>query len=337
MVDASERNPFWPELSQIADEATKALGELSKTVSEGLKPPAGAYAFFNTSSHALTRVGDCKEILRRLCRQKVQLIDNRNVEHRLMPEDWPPNTPYPKDVQEVMSEGSALTRNMQIDLESLYMFGMTLLDQWALQVVDATGIEIRRAHPFVELMNHFQDDGEDAAGVWENLKEEMIWLHYNLRFYRNRFINHVTRPWQRGTTTGVIRFDFNLHTPTPPGWLDDDELNKEILALAPLIENDVHREQLCERPGALLEHLFKGIDCLENREDREAVASLFAKKGGSTPSYEIVGRRLLTLVARGTTLTNEFVKENLERVRLGEPALTSDERWARYQAKKKGD
>ena len=45
-------------------------------------------------------------------------------------------------------------------------------------------------------------------------------------------------------TASVIGGDFNLYTPTPPGWLDDAALNAEItklLALAPPhVRNNEH-------------------------------------------------------------------------------------------------
>lgn len=49
----------------------------------------------------------------------------------------------------------------------------------------------------------------------------MLWLHYQVGFYRNRFVADANRPWQRGTTSSVIGDDFNLFIPTPPGWEDD--------------------------------------------------------------------------------------------------------------------
>ena len=113
---------------------------------------------------------------------------------------------------------------MKLDLETLYLFGNILLDQWALQVITIGDTQVRKQHPFRELVEHLDQATDDVLGpLWDRTRDDMLWLHYQLRFYRNRFITHANRPWQRGTTASVMGADFNLFTPTPPGWLDDDK------------------------------------------------------------------------------------------------------------------
>lgn len=110
-----------------------------------------------------------------------------------------------------------------------------MLDQLSLQAITIANLNLPKKHPFVELVNFFESGQTSILDpIWNQLKEKILWLHYQLRFYRNRFVVHATRPWQRGTTGSVYGDDFNLFSPTPPGWLDDEKLNEEIKNLSTL-------------------------------------------------------------------------------------------------------
>jgi len=325
------------ELDRIAELAEKNLRELSDIVLKGLKPPAGAYAFFNHSSHALSRLGDCKKILKRLYRERYDLVELAILQDRAMPNDWPAGTPYPEEVQKIMRKEAELNGLMQLDFESLYIFGGILLDQWALQAIAVGNIPLKKKgaqglNPFIDLLLFLENGNKSVLdSLWESLKSKMLWLHYHMRFYRNRFIVHANRPWQRGTTHGVYGENFNLHTPTPPGWIDDEKLDEEIKKLIRLAPERLQKapEDHWERarPGALIERVFDNIGNIENKEDRKKVADIFGEKGGSTPTFQILAKNLLTFVAEGASILCDIAKNNLSNIDLGRPHKTSDEMW----------
>ncbi len=167
--------------------------------------------------------------------------------------------------------------------------------------------------------------------IWDKLGNQMLWLHYQVRFYRNRFIVHANRPWQRGTTRTSLGEEYELFIPTPPGWLDDKKLDEEIKALLPLTPprirdaDDDYWEKA--RPGRIIEVLFDDIGHIAKREDREKIAELFGKKGGSTPTFQIVAKNLLEFFSEATEILNNIAKDNLLRIDLGRPNKTSDEMW----------
>ena len=320
-----------PSTKRLIEHADEQLRLLSKLVLEGRKPPAGAYGFFHYSSHTLSRLGDCARILDRLYHQRAELSAAHAKEEQIRPVNWPPGTPYPADVNAVMKRSHELTQYMQLDMESLYIFGVTLLDQWSLQALSIGNVHTLRKHPFVELVAHLESDSASPLEpLWAALKPQLLWLHYQLRFYRNRFIIHPTRPWQGGKTAFLFVDYFNFFIPTPPGWLDDralDEQIKTLLHLAPeRIRNAPGDYWEKARTGRLIEVLFDDIAKYQ-KSDREKIAEFFGRKGGSTPSFQVIGSRLFEFLGAGTEILIDIAKANLANIDLGPPHHTSQEMW----------
>lgn len=247
-----------------------------------------------------------------------------------------PELPYSADVQRLLSLEHDTSELLKLDFETLYVVGGILLDQWALIALSLEPKAWKRNHPFVELYMHLEsEDRSRLSPIWDHVHEHLIWLHYNMRFYRNRFIVHANRPWQRGTARSVIGDDFRLHTPTPPGWLDDTALDEEIIALldfAPEAIRDApegNRERT--RPASLINQVFENIPNIRDRKDRERVASVFGRKGGSTPSFQLLAHRLGTLMSEGTSTLTEIARTDLTRVDLGPPFETSKEMLLRWR------
>lgn len=321
----------YPTFNVIKDDAEKILHQLSKTVSGGLKPRPGPYAFFNHITQALERLKDCDRAVKRLFRERKELTELTYSEEALRPKDWPSGKPFPDDVQEVMKWESELTEYMKQDMETLYIFGGMLLDQWTLLALYIAGVgrpEKRYKHPFHDLVTEFEKENESSIcttsriyPIWVNLKSDILWLDYQIRFYRNRFIVHSDRPWQRGTTRGLYGDDFNLFIPTPPGWLDDEKVNTEIKKLLHLAPShireapDDHWEKA--RPRALIERIFNNIGNIENKDDREKVARLFGKVGGSTPSFQIIAENLFRFMCSATKQLNDIAGTNLKTINIG--------------------
>ena len=181
-------------------------------------------------------------------------------------------------------------------------------------------ISVQKQHPFRELVDYLDGNASTVLSpLWAVIKHDALWLYYQLRFYRNRFIVHANRPWQRGTTRAVYRDDFNLFIPTPPGWLDDAALNAEILSLAHLAPNYIkNAPDDWRKPAKLIEVLFDLIPDFE-KGDRETISRLFGKKGGSTPDFKRLGERLLDFVIAGTEQLIKIADTNFANIELGEP------------------
>ena len=286
------------DLTRLRESAAQNLHCLTKTVLDALKPPPGPYAFFYHASGSLGRLQDCHFILGRLFAGRSRL--NALAVHQ------------------------AATNQMRLDFESLYLFGGILLDQWSLLAISVGRLSLPKKYPFTELVD-FLERGQRSViqPLWMELKATILWLHYQVRFYRNRFVVHANRPWQRSTTHAVLGDDFRLFCPSPPGWLDDERLTnrlRDVVSQHPRFADGVGEGYLTKRrPRALLQVLFDDIGSLESRDAREQVASLFGQFGASTPTFQAVAERLYELVGKGTAVLIEITKANLANVDLGKP------------------
>ena len=314
---------------------------------KGLTPPAGAYAFFHHSGHALARLGDCRKIISRLYRQRQLLVELAIERQKIEPANWPAGTAYPQEVQEIMKKDGEISGYMQLDFESFYIFGGILLDQWALQVIAIGNLPIKKKNkqdlnPFTDLIVFYEGGYKSIVDrIWKINKDKLLWLHYQMRFYRNRFIIHANRPWQRGSTCSIYGEDYSLHTPTPPGWTDDEKLNEQIKGMIQFAPDYIQKAPddywEKERPGALIERIFDNIGKVENKEDRRRIADIFGEKGGSTPTFQILAKNLFEFIAESTSILCEIARDNLANIDLGKPFKTSEEMRKEYlsRARKK--
>jgi hypothetical protein len=320
-------------LKVLADYTEKELEALSRVVLEGRKPPAGAYAFFHHSGHALARLKDCRLILRRLYRERRLLTAlawrHRSVRLRGELVDQPSGRLLLRSEQ----QENETVAYMQVDLESLYLFGGTLLDQWAYQVIAVGGLSFtkeQREKPFIALLDHLESKKGQTSPLkpfWDECGKSMIWLHCHLRVYRNTFIVHANRPWQRGNTRGTYGEDFQLHTPSPPGWLDDAEIDAKILELGKRAGvSTAENDDEWRRPVLTLQNLMARIADLP-KADREEVIRLYKARGGLTPTFQVIARHLFELIATGTNVLIRIAETDLARVELGPPKLTSEDMW----------
>lgn len=316
--------PNEQELSALKIEAERNLGVLSRTVYDGLRPPPGPYGFFHHISHAVERLADCHRVLRRLYSGSDRLMELASLHYQPYPGGPPRRDPPGDDEAHVIRQEDELSAHMKQDFETLYIFGGILLDQWSLLAISVGGLLLPRKHPFTELVRFFESGRTSILDpIWQGRKSEMLWLYYQLRFYRNRFVVHGNRPWQRGTTRATYGDEFRLHTPSPPGWLDDERLNEQIENLIHLAPEPIrtapenHWERA--RPGALIERIFDNIGNIPDRRDREKVAGLFGEKGGSTPSFQVIGKNLFEFVMDVTGMLDEVARHNLAEIDLGRP------------------
>ncbi len=311
------------ELGKLFNQAEENLRELSKVILEGKKPPAGPYAFFHHSSYSLERLQNCKLIAERLFNQRNELSELGKIESSYLIENCRSQKPFSSEAKKIFQESHKLTNLMKTDMESLYMFGGILLDQWSLQAIIVGGGNIKTSHPFSDLVVELEKNNLNTlAELWKIYSEALLWLFYNFRIFRNRFIVHSNRPRQRGSTMSVHGNDFQFFTPTPPGWLNDKELLSEIRSFVESAPPNIiiDKKSIKDKNShTLLETMFNNIGKYEHKGDREKIATLFSKVGGSTPTFQIVLEKLIRLVSESTLTLIKLAKENIDSINLGEP------------------
>lgn len=307
----------------LADQALKNHQLLNKKVHELITITPGTYALFHHHAHLIERIKDVKNIIKRLGENRKEITDLSIKEDALRPSKVRSGKPLPKRLQTIMRKHHELVEQMKLDMESLYVFGNLLLDQWSYVIAYLTGMNEPCGVNFRVLYDKISSkkDIGQLSLLKDRHRKDIYWLYYQMRSYRNIFIEHVRRPWQRGNTMTVYGNDFNLFIPTPPGWLDDKETQKHlqgIFHLAPKALQDAPDDYWEKKNlNRVLEVTFMNIDEIEEKENREKVWDVWKVIGGSTPSYDSVGYRLMDFITNSIPTLIDTVLKNPERIDIG--------------------
>lgn len=300
---------------------------MSKPILEKLSPPPGPYSLFHHHGHMLERLEDVAMIIERIGRARMRVTILNTREAKLEPKGgFKVGVPFPEKVQVIARENHKLIQHMRMDYESLYIFANMALDQWAYTIAYTLGLENPEKYDFNYLVSMMQ-----AHIPPERLREfasqhlrDALWLYYQLRFYRNNFIEHVRRPWQRGSSMATYGDDFNFFIPSPPGWVSkqrEEELMQSISHLTAEYIKNVPEGHWQRRPRAVLETTFKRIEEIPNQADRDKVWNVWKELGGSVVSFDILGRRLDGFVRSSSSTIASSIENNPDLINLGPPLV----------------
>jgi hypothetical protein len=260
------------------------------------------------------RMRDVETIVTRLIENRRLLTEVIRKEEMLRPKKRIYKQTLSKRLQVVVQKRSELHQQLKLDMESLFIFGNLLLDQWAYVIGYLVGYKEPEKFNFVSMTYHLQSKGDKGLvePLWNNHYSDILWLFYQIRNYRNIFIEHVTGPWQRGTAMETYGDSFRLGSPSPVGWMSDEKIEQavnQIRHLAP---------EWARRPGALdwytkyphqhLEIIFFYIDGINEQHQREEVWNVWKKVGGWTCSYDMIAFRLMRFLAESAiTMLNVLI------------------------------
>ena len=197
-----------------------------------------------------------------------------------------------------------------------------MLDQLAHVVAYCTGTDEPEAWDFHRLTMAVQGNNPGLLTEFaEHHLRDVLWIFYQIRFYRNVFVEHVRRPWQRGQSMSIAGEDFNFFAPTPPGWLSTteqrDALDRVFSIESPTVARLPGGWWERENPARRLEVAFHHIDEIPRQADREALWKIWSKIGGSTPSFHVVAQRLARFLVGAIDTLTQAVTNEPERVELG--------------------
>lgn len=298
------------EIFQQLDSASEAL-RTTEPIMAALKPPPGPYALFHHIVHAIERIGDVKTIFQRMLNGRTEL-SALTAQVR-----------FDKDDPVLMGRRHETIQTLKLDYESLFHFGSVLLDQWSHVAGYLAGVTEPEDFVFHKLVQTLDQPGLPPvlSVVQQHLTGQARWLHFWMRTYRNVFVVHANRPWQRGSNFRVVGDDFALFTPSPPGWEDDEALASEIRGLLPHAPEWLqraapdHHERL--RALALFARVVENIGTVDLQADRDHIASVARRAGIGTPTFQIVASGLADFVSRGTLLIKDTALAHPTTIKLG--------------------
>ncbi|GEM_PF-2287087 len=314
----------------LVDKSIEKFRELEKKIIENHGNKKGPAAVFYHLGYMLERIEDVKRLLVRMASTRKALTELHIKENSLRPKKERYGKPYSKELQGVFKEEDELRKQIKQDAESLYIFGNLLLDQWSYVIGYIAGYEVPKGKSgenpefnFDGLVNFLQKKNYqgELSLFWDKNKKDLIWLYYQLRFFRNTFVEHIRKPWQRGNTMGVYGDDFSFHIPAPVGYIkpsEEKKMLKEIYPLAPKKLRDMPADYWEKKNlRRVLEVTLNNIDTIEEQVDRDKVWQVWNKLGGSTPSYDIIGLRLFNYVYTSIETMLEFIDKYPKQIKFG--------------------
>jgi hypothetical protein len=330
MQEALDRNshrkrdgmyPNVEELLSSLEHLANRQRELDRIVGESTSAPPGPYSFYHHHGHLVERLSNVAQIIERIGRARWRFTVLNERRARIEPKRPPkPGAPFSKKAQAIIREEHQLTQRMRLDVESLYIFANMALDQWAYTI--AYGLEAPDSYDFRRLVEQLQVQSpiDPIRTLAQRHLRDVLWLFYQLRFYRNNFIEHVRRPWQRGSSMTVYGSDFNFFVPSPSGWIPattERQMIADIYRLAPQWVKDLPDDHWQKKPRATLEAMFREIDRIPKQADREKVWAVWSEIGGSVVSFDVLSSRLVAFLLASLETLTEAIQENPDKINLG--------------------
>ncbi len=294
-------------ISDLPDKITKQINELEQAIIKNgslvkLAAQVGDdsihSSFFYSNSYFISGIKKIQCIIKRIAINKKKLTA-LHIERQVI------NSGIDKKEDAKMrilwKKEQTISEQMKIDLESLYIFGNVLLDHWTKMLFSVAGKNPSEC-TFNKLYKELSISEYNGSllFLWERHREDITWIYYHLRQYRNFFIEHLDRPIQIGHSMSTFGDDYNFFTPASPNSISEKEKNDELMSvnhLAPeWLKNAPDEYWEKKNKHRVLEVTFNNIDKISEPEDCERVWKVWKKLGGSTTSYIEISRRLSNLL-----------------------------------------
>lgn len=180
--------------------------------------------------------------------------------------------------------------------ECLYLFGNVALDEWACLTAYVFGWP----QPLETTFDRFRAmaDGDGLPEEFRPFASDLLWLITQVRFYRNKFIVHVKRPWSIGHTRSTYEYDFQLSSTALPASYDDAEMLEQVTSLARRV--GIRLEDAPAR--MLLPILVDMLGEVSSTKIREEIRACYLRYGTLTPTFHEVGRNILEFLETGTEI-----------------------------------
>jgi hypothetical protein len=282
--------------------------------------PSGAYTLFHHNLYVSERISDIKLLFTRLVENRRLMTELIRKDEHLRPKKQIYKKTLSKRLQVVVNKRQAIHHQMRLDMESLFIFGNLLLDHWAYLIAYLIGEKEPELFNFFRLADYLQKKGDKGLleSLWDKHTKDILWLMYQIRNYRNSFIEHVTDPYQRGTGMQTYGSDFRLSSHTSPHLITEDEIRqavKKIKHLAPIWAKSPEGNWYTDHPRQLLEVTFFFIDEIKEKHQREDVWKAWKIVGGPTFSYDMITFRLMRFISGSTLTVLDIISQHPDKIR----------------------
>lgn len=316
--------PIFPEMwlnddfTPLYDDVKKCLNDVSGAFYRTRDGKVGTAGFSHNFSVVVTRIKDVHLILKRLAEERRQLaVAHWDYERSHAHMEIPPGQPYPDEVAQKFLRTNELREYIELDMETLYQFGAILLDHWSAVIAESLNLDLKlsdedkvKGKDFHNLVKFLESSRCQSlhAQIYTSLytpnREDIHWLHMQFRLFRNKFIVHRTKPFQRGTIYDVHQGEFKLHSAIATGALTDESLSQlhsslvDILARGPSMINRFYRDGKM----SLYESKDRLVECSHelSLRDRDELIKVAASLGFCSPTFHYLGTRLFGFIVNAS-------------------------------------
>lgn len=236
-------------------------------------------------------LNDLSIIWRRFLKDRQELIDLAPLSRKYLDGKDDINS---QEARKVRGRESELTNSLKVDLKSLFLFADILFNKLTLLIRAVANskreIEYRSFSSFLKSLQKL--DGSNANSAWEyrlyqRYGEDLERIDVLLGFYRDKFIVHVSGPYQESITRSVYFPEIRLnHT----SWkLDEFDLEK-FLELASELGNIMPKKDTSGKPmnkpsdpRPKVEALFVNLHRIKDPNLRQRAEGYIRSVGLSTP------------------------------------------------------
>ena len=295
---------------QLIQNSKEGLSSLSRDLNNySTSQPISKSVYFHIS-HALERISDIEIIVTRYFSQirSLQIHDRKSLvwigdKIKIFGDD-----------QAYYNKTHSLSDRLKLDFETLYLFGAILLDQFSIITSHIGQLSGPENLTFAKLIRKLKSGKKvgTLSTFWEEQKGDIKWLDAQLKLYRNKFIIHVDREWQRSRTYDLYAYNFILFSPASPSRGPSQSVRDEIYDLSSRLLN-VPRERLLKtRPRKMLEKLIHRIKEFDDEKDLRDIYRLTLETGLATPSFPYLILRLFTFILSATDSLKSIISNSNE-------------------------
>lgn len=236
-------------------------------------------------------LNDLDVIWRRFLKNRQELIDLAPIGRRYFDGEEDINS---EEARKALGRESELTNSLKVDLKSLFLFSDILFNKLVLLiravVNPKTGIQTRSYTSFLKSLRKLNGSSPENAweyALYQHYGEDLERIDVLLGFYRDKFIVHVSGPYQEGIVRSVYLPEMRLdHT----SWkLDEFDLEKfmelvnELGDIVPVKDKYGRPMDQASDPRPKVEALFVNLHKVKDPSLRERAEGYIRSVGLSTP------------------------------------------------------
>lgn len=265
-----------------------------------------------------SELNDLDIIWRRFLKARQELIELAPTSHQyidgkkdIKSEEW----------QKIFRQESNLTNSLKVDLKSLFLFSDIFFNKLVLLIRSIANpkrsIEYRSYTSFLKSLRKLDSSSQDSNWEYElyqKFGENLEKIDVLLGFYRDKFIVHVSGPYQEGIVRSVYLPEIRLdHT----SWkLDDFDLTKFIKLIDKLgsiiPDKDKFGRPMRQKSDARpkVEALFMNLHRIKDPELKERAEGYIRSVGLSTPDIYYLLKAIKDTAIDIIVSLSDFIKKN---------------------------